>query len=154
VNITQILPPSKCHRCFSHLGSYRIAGNFRGRKPSQISWFESHSRKFSLRNLGMSIHTYSDFAFHECFFREMIISYRSAKAFSLECFLLYGIDQCFLQNLTAWYRINMYVQYAGALYNVIIIHINWLIIEDVCLCRCRHRIVTALNVISITISPW
>ena len=31
---------------------YRIAGNFRGRKLSWISRFESHPRKFSPRNLG------------------------------------------------------------------------------------------------------
>ena len=32
--------------------TYRIAGNFRGRKLSRISRFESHPRKFSPRNLG------------------------------------------------------------------------------------------------------
>ena len=33
--------------------SYRIAGNFRGRKPSRISRFCGCSRKFSLQNLGV-----------------------------------------------------------------------------------------------------
>ena len=71
---------------------YRIAGNFRGRKLSRISRFFCHPRKFSPRN---SRHTTPIMrpvlTFRESFLREMLLSYRSAKVFSLENFPLYGI---------------------------------------------------------------
>ena len=71
---------------------YRIAGNFRGRKLSRISRFFSHPRKFSPRNSRHATPIIrSVFAFRESFLREMLLSYRSAKVFSLENFPLYGI---------------------------------------------------------------
>ena len=41
---------------FLEISRYRIAGNFRGRKPSRISRIFDHQRKFSPRNLGRGIH--------------------------------------------------------------------------------------------------
>ena len=71
--------------------TYRIAGNFRGRKLSRISRFSRHPRKFSPRN---SRHATPNMrpvlTFRESFLREMLLSYRSAKVFSLENFPLYG----------------------------------------------------------------
>ena len=70
---------------------YRIAGNFRGRKLSRISRFFSHPRKFSPRNSRHATPIIrSVFAFRESFLHEMLLSYRSAKVFSLENFPLYG----------------------------------------------------------------
>ena len=43
----------------TYVDTYRIAGNFQGRKSSRISRFYSHPRKFSPRNLGMP-HTLCD----------------------------------------------------------------------------------------------
>ena len=74
------------------IGSYCIAGNFRGRKLSRISRFFSHPRKFSPRNSRHATPIIrSVFAFRESFLCEMLLSYRSAKVFSLENFPLYGI---------------------------------------------------------------
>ena len=74
-------------------GDYRRAGNFRGRKRSRISRFESHPRKFSPRNLGGRTTTTCDLfqAIRESFDHEILTSYGSAKVFSLESFPLYGI---------------------------------------------------------------
>ena len=77
-------PPEKIYH--SHV-QYRIAGNFRGRKLSRISRFFSHPRKFSPRNSRYAIPIMRTVLA----FREMILSYRSAKVFSLENFPLYGI---------------------------------------------------------------
>ena len=77
---------------FFELGNYRIAGNFRGRKPSRISRFERHPRKFSPRNFGHAAPTYVWFqAIRESFLREILTSYGSTKVFSLESLPLYGI---------------------------------------------------------------
>ena len=65
---------------------YHIAGNFQGRKLSRISRFFSHPRKFSRRN---SRHAKLVMR-PVLIFREMLLSYRSAKVVSLENFLLYG----------------------------------------------------------------
>ena len=74
------------------LCDYRIAGNFRGRKPLRISRFCGSSRRFSLRNLGV----WHPLAQHkraicEICLRENHIFHQFAKAFSLESFPLYGI---------------------------------------------------------------
>ena len=77
---------------------YRIVGNFRGRKLSQISRFFSHLRKFSPRNSMHAIPIMQPvLTFRESFLREMLLSYRSAKVFSLENFPLYGNN---LYNMT------------------------------------------------------
>ena len=71
---------------------YRIAGNFRGRKLSRISRFLSHPRKFSPQNSRHATPTMRPvLTFRENFLREMLLSYRSAKVFSLENFPPYGI---------------------------------------------------------------
>ena len=70
---------------------YRIAGNFRGRKLSRISRFFSLPRKFSPRNSRHATPIMRPvLTFRESFLREMLLSYRSAKVFSLENFPLYG----------------------------------------------------------------
>ena len=70
---------------------YHIAGNFRGRKLSWISRFESHPQKFSREIWGCATTTYDLFqAIRESFLREILTSYGSAKVFSLESFPLYG----------------------------------------------------------------
>ena len=75
-----------------HLRSYRIAGNFRGRKLSRISRFFSHPRKFSPRNSRHATPIMRPAStFCEIFLREMLLSYRSAKVFSLKNFPLYGM---------------------------------------------------------------
>ena len=66
---------------------YCIAGNFRGRKLSWILRFFHHSQKFSPRN---SRHA-TPIMRPILTFREMLLSYRSAKVFSLENFPLDGI---------------------------------------------------------------
>ena len=72
--------------------TYRIAGNFRGRKLSRISRFSRHPRKFSPRNSRHATPIMRPvLTFRESFLREMLLSYRSAKVFSLENFPLYGI---------------------------------------------------------------
>ena len=74
---------------------YRIAGNFRGRKPSRILRFESHLRKISREIWGRAAPTYDWFqAIHESFLREILTSYESAKVFSLKSLPLYGIKGC------------------------------------------------------------
>ena len=74
---------------------YRIAGNFQGRKLSRISRFFSHPRKFSPRNSRHATPIMRPvLTFRESFLREMLLSYRSAKVFSLENFPLYGIHYC------------------------------------------------------------
>ena len=82
-------------RCVvSILDKYRIAGNFRGRKLSRISRFFRHPRKFSLRNSRHATPIMRPLlTFRESFLREMLLSYRSAKVFSLENFPLYGTSQ-------------------------------------------------------------
>ena len=65
-----------------------MAGNFRGRKLSQLSRFFSHPRKFSPRNSRHATPIMQPF--HESFLHKMLLSYRSAKLFSLENFPLYG----------------------------------------------------------------
>ena len=71
---------------------YRIAGNFRGRKLSRISRFFRHPRKFSPRNSRHATAIMQPIlTFREGFLREMLLSYRSVKVFSLENFPLYGI---------------------------------------------------------------
>ena len=71
---------------------YRIAGNFRGRKLSRISQFFRHTRKFSPRNSRHATPIMRPvLTFRESFLREMLLSYRSAKVFSLENFPLYGV---------------------------------------------------------------
>ena len=74
-----------------HCHTYRIAGNFRGRKLSRISRFFRHLRKFSPRN---SRHAtpimWPVLTFHESFLHKILLSYRSAKVFSFENFPLYG----------------------------------------------------------------
>ena len=75
---------------YRHL-HYRMAGNFRGRKLSRISRFFSHPRKFSPRNSRHATPIMRPvLTFRESFLREMLLSYRSAKVFSLENFPLYG----------------------------------------------------------------
>ena len=72
-------------------GTYRIAGNFRGRKLMNFTIF-SHPRKFSPQNSRHATPIIrSVFAFRESFLRKMLLSYRSAKVFSLENFPLYGM---------------------------------------------------------------
>ena len=72
--------------------AYRIAGNFRGRKLSRISRFFSHPRKFSPRNSSHATPIMRPvLTFRESFLREMLLSYRSAKVFSLQNFPLYGM---------------------------------------------------------------
>ncbi len=101
------------------VGYYRITGNFRGRKPSWILRFDSHTCtwKFSPLGLGMSTPTYRDFIFCESF--KMITSYWSVKVYSLECLPLYGRIQithaCDGQkndstNLATQRRLDMYHQ--------------------------------------------
>ena len=63
-----------------------MAGNFQGRKLSRILRFFRHPRKFSPRN---SRHA-TPILRPVLAFREMLLSYRSAKIFSLENFPLYG----------------------------------------------------------------
>ena len=71
---------------------YRIAGNFRGRKLSRISQFFRHPRKFSPRNSRHATPIMRPLlTFRESFLREMLLSHRSSKVFSLENFPLYGI---------------------------------------------------------------
>ena len=99
--------------------TYRIAGNFRGRKLSRISRFFSHPRKFSPRN---SRHATS--IIRSVFaFREMLLSYRSAKVFSLENFPLYGI-QCHLLVLTLNFVLTQNVLYI-ACKSVILVMIQY-----------------------------
>ena len=74
-----------------YIFKYRIVGNFRGRKLSRTSRFESHLRKFSSRNLGHATPTYAWFqAIRESFLHEILTSYGSVKVFSLESLPLYG----------------------------------------------------------------
>ena len=74
-----------------HTHTYRTAGNFRGRKLSRISRFSRHPRKFSPRNSGHATPIMRPvLTFRENFLREMLLSYQSAKVFSLENFPLYG----------------------------------------------------------------
>ena len=81
-------------------GFYRIAGNFRGRKLSWISWFFSHPWKFSPRNSRHATPIMRPIlTFHESFLREMLLSHRSAKVFSLENFSLDGILAIFSPSL-------------------------------------------------------
>ena len=71
---------------------YRIARNFRGRKLSRISRFSHHPRKFSPRNSRHATPIMQPvLTFRESFLCEMLLSYGSAKVFSLENFPLYGI---------------------------------------------------------------
>ena len=70
--------------------SYRIAENFRVRKLSQISRFESHLRKFSPWNLGVPYLPMLEFSIPQKFSPRDGCSHRSAKVFSLKNFLLYG----------------------------------------------------------------
>ena len=83
-----------CQRSFLAISAYYcIAGNFRGRKLSRISRFFSHLRKFSPRNSRHATPIMRPvLTFHESFLCEMLLSYRSAKVFSLENFPLYGIN--------------------------------------------------------------
>ena len=75
-----------------HSEYYRIAGNFRGRKLSRISRFSRHPRKFSPRNSRHATPIMRPvLTFRESFLREMLLSYRSAKVFSLENLPLCGI---------------------------------------------------------------
>ena len=76
---------------YSHQQKFCLAGNFRGRKLSRISRFFTHPRKFSPRNSRHATPIMRPvLTFHESFLREMLLSYRSAKVFSLENFPLYG----------------------------------------------------------------
>ena len=71
---------------------YRIAGNFWGRKPLQISQFCGCLRKFSPQNLGVwHPLAWHKQAIHESFLCENHIFHQFAKVFSLESFPLYGI---------------------------------------------------------------
>ena len=88
---------------------YCIAGNFRGRKLSRISRFFSHPRKFSPRNSRYATPIMRPvLAFRESFLREMILSYRSAKVFSLENFPLYGIT---MSNVLPTEELSVYYTY-------------------------------------------
>ena len=76
---------------YKHASKYRIAGNFRGRKLSRISRFFRHPRKFSPRNSRHATPIMRPLlTFRESFLREMLLSHRSSKVFSLENFPLYG----------------------------------------------------------------
>ena len=76
---------------YIYIYTYCIAGNFRGRKFSQISWFFSHLWKFSRRNSRHAILIMRPvLIFCESFLREMLLSYWSAKVFSLKNFPLYS----------------------------------------------------------------
>ena len=68
-----------------HENTVLYAENFWARELSQISWFESHLRKFSPRNLGVPYPPMLGFSIprNDC-------SHRSAKVFSLKSFLLYS----------------------------------------------------------------
>ena len=74
---------------------YCIAGNFQGRKLSQISRFESHPR-----NCGACrTHLCWFQAIRESFVSEILTSYGSAKIFSLESLLLYGSSNSLVVSL-------------------------------------------------------
>ena len=90
---------------------YRIAGNFRGRKLSRISRFFSHPRKFSPRNSRYATPIMRPvLVFRESFLREMLLSYRSVKVFSLENFPLYGNNYtCILCTYNVIYMYTLYI---------------------------------------------
>ena len=69
---------------------YRIAENFRGRKHSQISRFQSHPQKFPPRNLGVLYPPMLGFGILRKFSPRNGHSYQSVKVFSLKSFPLYG----------------------------------------------------------------
>ena len=84
--------------------SFRIAGNFWGRKFSRILWFCGYLWKFSLLNLGAwRPLAWQKQAIHESFLCENRIFHQFAKAFSLKSFPLYGTFKgykpfCFLST--------------------------------------------------------
>ena len=82
---------------------------FEGENFYEFRDFFSHPRKFSPRNSGHATPIMRP-AFRESFLREMLLSYRSAKVFSLKNFPLYGIwlimqSNCSLIALShAWHQ--------------------------------------------------
>ena len=71
--------------------AYCIAGNFRGRKLSRISRFFRHLWKFSPRNSRHATPIMRPvLTFRQSFLSKMLLSYWSAKVFSLKNFPLYG----------------------------------------------------------------
>ena len=88
---------------YGRKGYYRIAGNFRGRKLSQISWFCSYPRKFSPWNFrhALPIYAITSILFRKSFLHEMLPGYQSTKIFSLKHFLLYS-------DITTWLRERNY----------------------------------------------
>ena len=77
---------------------YRIVGNLRGRKPSQIiSRFYNHRQKLSPLNFRHATPIYAislTLNFRESFLLEMLPSYRSTKVFFLKSFPLYSTSMC------------------------------------------------------------
>jgi len=65
-----------------------VAGNFWGRKPSQISRFCGYSWKFSPWNLGHAIIWRHQRTIHESFLCENLIFHQFAKVFSHKSFPL------------------------------------------------------------------
>ena len=71
--------------------TYRIAGNFRGRKLSQISRFWSYLWNLSQQNWGHGVFWQQhQWTIHESFLHENLIFHQFTKVFSLKSFLLYG----------------------------------------------------------------
>ena len=92
-------------------------GNFRGRKLSRISRFFSHPRKFSPRNSRHATPIMRPIlTSRESFLRKMILSYRSAKVFSLENFPLYG-------NVIMSHGVISQLLKACGLYHTVVSHV-------------------------------
>ena len=82
---------------------YCIVGNFWGRKSSQITWFESHSRKFSSRNLACPTYLYEWFSIPRKFSRwNSHFLLISTKVFSLKYF---PAAIWYISWTTSWYAI-------------------------------------------------
>ena len=100
------------------IGRYCIAGNFRGRKLSQISRFCGYLRKFSPQIWGHGIFGAAKASNSRKFFPRKSYFHQSAKVFSLESFstIQYkaplsthcfgqGLDHQMVLQLTKWCKI-------------------------------------------------
>ena len=77
--------------CMLLYTTYRIAGNFRGRKPSQILRFYSYVRKFYPQNFRHAIRIHGiSLTFCESFLHEMLPSLLIRKRFIPRNFPLYS----------------------------------------------------------------
>ena len=96
-NITHVRKYTLSHPQFTH-SDHCITENFRGRKLSQILWFCGYLQKFPPRNFGL----WRPLACMAKGSNPQRFSLKKSKVFSLESFLLYGIQWSL--TVQCWHR--------------------------------------------------